>query len=159
MTAQPSFVTHVREVDRGSVIEAIARNPTVPTLAAPLVARRELRNRQLQRDGTRDRCEPLIVLALSERGFAMTFGMRCVAAVVIVILAAAPAQARDWRGRGDYRRGGGGGASAAVIGGLIGLGLGAAIASGNRGYAPPPAYYGAPPGYYAPPPPAVYYGY
>jgi hypothetical protein len=74
------------------------------------------------------------------------------------------AQARDRRGHYDHRHrgGGGGGAAAAIIGGLIGLGVGAAIS--NQGYAPPgyyappPAYYGPPPGYYAPPP-AVYYGY
>jgi hypothetical protein len=102
----------------------------------------------------------------------ITFGMRFVTAVTVAALLATialgtgPAQARDWRGRGDYYRGGGGyhrggGGGAAIVGGLIGLGLGAAIASGNRGYgyAPPPAYYGPPPGYYAPPPPAVYYGY
>jgi hypothetical protein len=94
-------------------------------------------------------------------GTMITFRMRSVAAAVVVaLLAVAPAQARDWHGRGDYHRGGhGGGAGAAIVGGLIGLGLGAAIASGNQGYAPPPAYYGSPPGYYAPPPPAVYYGY
>jgi len=49
-------------------------------------------------------------------------------------------------------------AGAAIVGGLVGLGVGAAIASGGY-YAPPPVYYGPPPGYYAPPPPAVYYGY
>lgn len=81
------------------------------------------------------------------------------AAVVAAALAIAPvAQARDWHGRRDYRgHGHGNAAGAAIVGGLIGLGLGAAIAS--QGYAPPPAYYGPPRGYYAPPPPAVYYGY
>jgi hypothetical protein len=84
-----------------------------------------------------------------------------IAAAMVTALAFAPvAQARDWRGhggyRGDYRHHNN--AGAAIIGGLIGLGVGAAIASG--GYAvPPPAYYYSPPGYYAPPPPAVYYGY
>ena len=89
---------------------------------------------------------------------------------VLVGLSAAPiAQARDWHdhGRGydrgrdygrDYGHHRGGDEGAAIIGGLLGLGVGAAIASG--GYAaPPPAYYGPAPGYYAPPPPAVYYGY
>ena len=49
---------------------------------------------------------------------------------------------------------------AAIIGGIIGLGVGAAIAS-NGYYAapPPPVYYGAPPAYYYAPPPPVYYGY
>jgi hypothetical protein len=51
---------------------------------------------------------------------------------------------------------GGDGAAAAIIGGLIGLGIGAAITSGG---AYPPPYYGPPPGYYGPPPPGVYYGY
>jgi hypothetical protein len=103
----------------------------------------------------------------------MAFTMRFVSAAALVAgLAVAPAaQARDWHGHYDYYHHGynyyhhgydyyhhGGNNSAAIIGGLIGLGLGAAIASG--GYAPPPpAYYGPPPGYYAPPPPAVYYGY
>ena len=56
-------------------------------------------------------------------------------------------------------------AGAAIIGGLVGLGLGAAIAS-NGGYygapgyyAPPYSYYGPPPAYYSPVPPPVYYGY
>lgn len=85
------------------------------------------------------------------------------AAALVAAIALAPvAQARDWHRGGGYRGGwhgpvhrGGNAAGAAIIGGLIGLGVGAAIASG--GGAPPPAYYGAP-GYYAPPP-AVYYGY
>ena len=70
---------------------------------------------------------------------------------------------RPWRPRGILARSGhpnhhGNNAGAAIVGGSIGLGIGAAIAS--RGYyaPPPPVYYGAPPGYYAPPP-AVYYGY
>ncbi|HEX3953105.1 MAG TPA: hypothetical protein VHW90_06005 [Stellaceae bacterium] len=87
------------------------------------------------------------------------------AALLAVTLATAPvAQARDWHGRGGYHGGyrgghGHGAAGAAIVGGLIGLGLGAAIASGGGYPAPPPAYYGPRPGYYAPPPPAVYYGY
>jgi hypothetical protein len=44
---------------------------------------------------------------------------------------------------GNYRPGGGNAAGAAIIGGIIGLGVGAAIASH---------------GYYAAPPPPVYYG-
>jgi len=89
----------------------------------------------------------------------MVFHARLLTAAALAVslaLAAGPAaQARDWHG--GYRHDGyhGGGAGAAVVGGLIGLGVGAAIASS----APPPAYYAPPPGYYAPPPPAVYYGY
>ena len=95
----------------------------------------------------------------------MAFPARFLTAAALALsLAVAPAvQAREGHG-GEWRGGErhfdrghrGGGAGAAVIGGLIGLGLGAAIAGGG---VPPPAYYGPPPGYYAPPPPAVYYGY
>lgn len=78
---------------------------------------------------------------------------------------AAPAEAqRYWR----HRDRNGDAATGALIGGVIGLGLGAAIASGNRNryddrgyyddrryYAPPPrAYYRD--RYYAPPPRAYY---
>jgi len=80
-----------------------------------------------------------------------------------VMATAAPAQAHGW-----YRGGGGNGAAVAVGAGILGLAVGAAIASDRpRGYvveeryAPPPpppptyyyegpAYYGG--GYYAPPP-------
>ena len=80
-------------------------------------------------------------------------------AVLLGLTLAPVAQAREWHGRGhDYDHHHGGGAGAAIIGGIIGLGLGAAIASQGGYAAPPPAYYGAPRGYYAPPP-AVYYGY
>ena len=102
--------------------------------------------------------ECLRELSVGISGMAVT--IRAVAALSLVgLLAVAPAQARDWHGRGGGgHHSGGGGAGAAIAAGIIGLGLGAAIASG--GYAtPPPAYYGPPPGYYAPPPPAVYYGY
>lgn len=90
--------------------------------------------------------------------------------------AAAPAEAQRWHGGGGYYHGGYGGGyhggwhrggvstGTAVAAGLLGLGVGAAIASSDRGpryyddgyYAPPPAYgYG----YYAPPPPPPgYYG-
>lgn len=84
------------------------------------------------------------------------------AAALSVSLAVAPAvQARDWHGgdRHDYRGHRGGNAGAAIIGGLLGLGVGAAIASQGGYYAPPPVYYAPPPVYYPPPPPAVYYGY
>ncbi|SFP83035.1 hypothetical protein [Sphingomonas rubra] len=88
-----------------------------------------------------------------------------VALAVTTVAAAAPADAQRWRGGyRDYHRGGGGrAATGALIGGIVGLGLGAAIASSNnrgryydRGY-----YYDAPPRvvyrdrYYAPPPPPV----
>ena len=87
-------------------------------------------------------------------------------AVVVVGLALSPAgRAEDWHGHGHPNHYGNN-AGAAIIGGLIGLGVGAAIASGGGYYAPPPVYYGPPPvyygpppGYYTPPPPAVYYGY
>ena len=55
-------------------------------------------------------------------------------------------------------------AGAAIVGGIVGLGLGAAIASGG-GYGPysysysPYNYYTPPPAYYTPAPPPVYYGY
>jgi hypothetical protein len=92
---------------------------------------------------------------------------RILTAALITGLALAPAaaHAEDWHHGGhgrDYHRGGGNAAGAAIIGGIVGLGLGAAIASNSYGgyYAPPPpVYYGPPAGYYAPPPPAVYYGY
>ena len=55
-------------------------------------------------------------------------------------------------------------AGAAIVGGLVGLGLGAAIASGNGDYGwpyyySPYGYYTPPPAYYTPAPPPVYYGY
>jgi hypothetical protein len=84
-------------------------------------------------------------------------------AVLVAGLAIAPvAQAERWHGGGEHHHGGNA-AGAAIVGGLVGLGLGAAIAS-NGGYAPgyyapPYSYYGPPAGYYTPPPPAVYYGY
>ena len=94
----------------------------------------------------------------------MAFRSRILATATLVAgLAIAPAvHAERWHG--DYHHhGGGNAAGAAIIGGLVGLGLGAAIAS-NGGYAPgyyapPYNYYAPPPAYYTPPPPAVYYGY
>jgi hypothetical protein len=94
----------------------------------------------------------------------MAFRTRLLTTALVASLAIAPAAYADhWRGGYGY-----GGyhnhphrnnAAAAIIGGLVGLGVGAAIASGGY-YAPPPAYYyGPPPAYYTPPPPAVYYGY
>src|ERR1700759_413471 len=85
-------------------------------------------------------------------------------------LAIAPAvHAERWHG--DYHHhGGGGAAGAAIIGGLVGLRVGAADPSNGRYYgapgnyppgyyAPPYSYYGPPSGYYTPAPPSVYYGY
>jgi len=81
------------------------------------------------------------------------------------LTAAVPADAQRWRGRGDYGyRGHRGGdvAAGALLGGIVGLGVGAAIASNNRGrYYDRGYYYDAPPRvvyrdrYYAPPPPRV----
>ena len=88
----------------------------------------------------------------------MALHLRAVTASLLAAgLAFAPmAQARDWH-HGDWHDHGyphrnNNAAGAAIVGGLIGLGVGAAIANSNRPY-----YYG-PPAYYAPPP-AVYYGY
>jgi hypothetical protein len=79
----------------------------------------------------------------------MNFRMRLLTMAVLAGLTIAPvAQARDshdhgrdWhdRGRDDGHHGGNTGA---IIGGLIGLGLGAAIASGGGYAAPPAVYYG-----------------
>ena len=72
-------------------------------------------------------------------------------AVLVAGLGIAPAaHAEHWhgggnnyhQGGGNYHRGGGNAAGAAIIGGIIGLGVGAAIASQG--------YYGGGPGYYAP---------
>jgi hypothetical protein len=100
------------------------------------------------------------------------------------IAATAPADAQRWGGHGGWHGGYGGyrggyggyrggwhhhggvGAGTAVAAGILGLGVGAAIGSSNRGYydggygggyyayAPPPP----PPVYYAPAP-VPYYGY
>ena len=86
-------------------------------------------------------------------------------AALVAALAVAPAvHAERWHG-GGYQHHGGNAAGAAIVGCLVGLGLGAAIASsggyyGAPGYyAPPYSYYGPPSGYYTPAPPPVYYGY
>lgn len=90
------------------------------------------------------------------------------AAVLVAGLAIAPAARADHWHRGyygNYHHHNGNAAGAAIIGGLVGLGLGAAIASGGGYYgypgyyAPPYTYYAPPPAYYTPPPPPVYYGY
>lgn len=81
------------------------------------------------------------------------------AAIVAGLATAPPVHAEHWHDGGHYHHGRGNAAGAAIVGGLIGLGVGAAIASHGGYYTPPPVYYGGvPPGYYAPPPP-VYYGY
>jgi len=61
-------------------------------------------------------------------------------------LAAAPAQAQRWHG-GYHHYHHGDAAGAALLGGIVGLGVGAAIASDHdryydRGYYAPPPYYG-----------------
>ena len=103
----------------------------------------------------------------------MAFRARLLSTALVAGLAIAPAaHAERWHGGWDHHRGGGGNAAgAAILGGLLGFGVGAAIASsggyyGYPGYsyspgyyAPPYSYYGAPYSYYAPAPPAVYYGY
>lgn len=77
----------------------------------------------------------------------------------LVATTAAPASADGWRGGyGGYHGGWGGyhggyrgpGWGGAAVAGVLGLGLGAAIASNNH------YYYGPPPAYYAGP---TYYGY
>ena len=88
---------------------------------------------------------------------------------VLAVMALAPAVANAQyyhRGYGGgYYRGGYGyrgyGVGPFVGGALLGLGVGAVIASTPRYYAPPPVYYAPPPVYYAPPayyaaPPAYY---
>lgn len=93
------------------------------------------------------------------------------AASTLAATAPADAQYRGGRGYRGYRHDGIGAGGAAVLGGLLGLGVGAAIASGNRdryddrGYAYDRGYYRAPPRviyrerYYARPPVVVYREY
>ncbi len=82
------------------------------------------------------------------------------AGLVIASAAQAANWHRGWHGGNYHHYNNRGAVGAAIVGGIVGLGVGAAIASGGYGYyAPPPVYYGPPRGYYAPPPPAVYYGY
>jgi hypothetical protein len=76
------------------------------------------------------------------------------------LVAVAPAEAQYRR----YHRGRGDATGAAILGGIIGLGVGAAIASNNRRdrYYDDGYYYGPPPRvyyrdrYYAPPPRVIY---
>jgi hypothetical protein len=99
-------------------------------------------------------------------GFCIRF---LTAAMLVAGLGIAPAANAQHRhgggnnyhhGSGNYHQGGGGNAAgAAIIGGIIGLGVGAAIASNGYYGAPPPVYYGSPPAYYYALPPPVYHGY
>lgn len=92
-----------------------------------------------------------------------------------VLATAAPADAQRWRGRGygggwHYRDRGGDVAAGALLGGILGLGVGAAIASNNRNRYYDRGYYDrgyydrgyyadrgyAYDRYYAPPPRAYY---
>lgn len=63
-----------------------------------------------------------------------------VAAAATGLTLAAPAEAQYYRHRGD--------GGAAVVAGIAGLAVGAALASGNRGYYEPYYYPGYYPGYY-----------
>ncbi|MDF0486864.1 hypothetical protein PX554_01880 [Sphingomonas sp. H39-1-10] len=82
-----------------------------------------------------------------------------VALAATALTAAMPAEAqwrggyRGYRGYHGWHRGGDA-TGAALLGGIVGLGVGAAIASNNRGY--DRGYYDGPRGYYAGPP-AYYY--
>lgn len=86
-----------------------------------------------------------------------------IALAATALVAAAPADAQRYGGYrggyhggyGGYRHGGGDVAAGALLGGIVGLGLGAAIANDNRGRYYDRGYYDAPP----PPPRAYYNGY
>lgn len=91
-----------------------------------------------------------------------------VALAATALTAAAPADAQRYRGGRGYHRGGDSAASA-LLGGIVGLGIGAAIANGNRGGYYDRGYYdrgyryrNVPPRviyrdrYYAPPPRVIY---
>ncbi|MDP1028096.1 hypothetical protein Q5H91_12810 [Sphingomonas sp. KR1UV-12] len=74
-----------------------------------------------------------------------------IALAATALTAAAPADAQRWGRYRHYDRGGNA-AAGAVLGGIVGLGIGAAIASNNRSrYYDRGYYYDAPP-----PPPPVY---
>ncbi len=85
-----------------------------------------------------------------------------IALAATALTAAAPADAQRW-GRGYrgggwggyHHRGGGNVAGAAVLGGILGLGVGAAIASSNRPRYVDRGYYDD--GYYRGPPVRTYY--
>jgi hypothetical protein len=100
-----------------------------------------------------------------ERAETMKHRAYVLPAALIAGLATAPLAHAEWHGRGHWHHHGGGDGNAvgaAIAGGLLGFGLGAAVASGGYApyyYAPPPVYYGSVPYNYYAPPPAVYYGY
>lgn len=77
-----------------------------------------------------------------------------VALAATAITASAPAEAQRWGGYRHYNRGGDT-AGAAILGGIVGLGVGAAIASSNNNRYYDRGYYDR--DYYAPPPRAYYY--
>lgn len=87
-------------------------------------------------------------------GFLKKAGLGAIAAATLIAGTAPAADAQRYYGgyHGYYHRGGIGAGGAAVLGGLVGLGIGAAIASDH------PRYYGAPGYYYGPgPAPRGYY--
>jgi hypothetical protein len=77
-----------------------------------------------------------------------------VALAATAITVSAPAEAQRWGGYRHYNRGGDT-AGAAILGGIVGLGVGAAIASSNNNRYYDRGYYDR--DYYAPPPPRSYY--
>lgn len=80
----------------------------------------------------------------------LTGGLAALTLAGSLLGAAAPASARDWDHHGDH-------GGAAVVAGIAGLAIGAALASGDHGYYAPPTYYaGPPPAYFDGP---VYYSY
>ncbi len=96
------------------------------------------------------------------KGFLTKVGMGA-ALFATALSAAAPAEAQRWGGY-RHRDRGGDVAAGALLGGIVGLGVGAAIAGSNRDrYYDRGYYYDAPPRvvyrerYYAPPPPPVIY--
>lgn len=92
-----------------------------------------------------------------------------IALAATALAAAAPADAQRWRGGyGRHYDRGGDAVAAGLLGGIVGLGVGAAIANSDRGRYYDRGYYNdgyyrAPPRviyrerYYAPPPPPVVY--
>lgn len=75
-----------------------------------------------------------------------------IALAATAVTAAAPADAQRYGGYRHYNRGGGDVAAGALLGGIVGLGIGAAVASSNRD-----RYYDRGYAYDAPPPPRVVY--
>ncbi|WEK43590.1 MAG: hypothetical protein P0Y64_01800 [Candidatus Sphingomonas colombiensis] len=82
-------------------------------------------------------------------GFLKKAGLGAALAATALV-SAAPADAQRWGGYRHYGHRGGDAAGAAIVGGILGLGVGAAIASSNRD-----RYYDR--GYYYAPPPEPYY--